>query len=218
ADCDLLERIQPLAEPLRTMAAILGARGRGQKDGRRGGENQRSQISPPKTSGLILDRFADRRRKIRLGPWSGKPDVFGRTPIGAACFRSEAAEGDRRGVDVGENLRRQSRTISCRKSEAMTDLPHDRSSSRQGRFHRSAAPADRERLEKFLSRKISRNPLKSLDSNERIQGNPSVSNPRIGAFQSENAPDQDNPNRTGRAAARRWEASDRPDINTKYVC
>jgi hypothetical protein len=30
--------------------------------------------------------------------------------------------------------------------------------------------------EKFLSAKIRRNPLKRLDSNERIQGNPSLSN------------------------------------------
>jgi hypothetical protein len=31
--------------------------------------------------------------------------------------------------------------------------------------------------EKFLSAKIPRNPLKRLDSDERIQGNPSFSNP-----------------------------------------
>jgi hypothetical protein len=34
--------------------------------------------------------------------------------------------------------------------------------------------------EKFLSAKIPRNPLKMLDSDERIQGNPSFSNPHDG--------------------------------------
>ncbi len=63
ADRNLLERIEPLAEPLRAMAAILGAGGRGQKDGRRGGENQRSQNLSPNFR-PILDRFAGRGRRI----------------------------------------------------------------------------------------------------------------------------------------------------------
>jgi hypothetical protein len=36
--------------------------------------------------------------------------------------------------------------------------------------------------EKFLSAKIQRNPLKRLDSDERIQGNPSFSNPQKRGF------------------------------------
>jgi hypothetical protein len=38
------------------------------------------------------------------------------------------------------------------------------------------------RLEKFLSEKIQHNPLKMLDSDERIQGNPSLSNPHKRGF------------------------------------
>src|SRR5579863_4617615 len=41
--------------------------------------------------------------------------------------------------------------------------------------------------EKFFPRKIRRNPLKSLDSDERIQGNPSFSNPTSGGFKTEHA-------------------------------
>jgi hypothetical protein len=42
-------------------------------------------------------------------------------------------------------------------------------------FHGSGAAA--KGREKFLSAKIRRNPLKRLDSDEGIQGNPSLSNP-----------------------------------------
>ena len=59
---------------------------------------------------------------------------------------------------------------------------------------------------KIFSSKIPHNPLKRLISDERIQGNPSVSNPPIGGFQTEKDPNQGNPNRIGRmqgAAGRR---------------
>jgi hypothetical protein len=44
------------------------------------------------------------------------------------------------------------------------------------RFHGSDAAA--KESAKLLAAKILRNPLKMLDSDERIQGNPSFSNPR----------------------------------------
>jgi hypothetical protein len=42
-----------------------------------------------------------------------------------------------------------------------------------------AALFDQEGAIKNLTPKVARNPLKSLDSDERIQGNPSFSNPSI---------------------------------------
>jgi hypothetical protein len=47
----------------------------------------------------------------------------------------------------------------------------------------------------FISAKIPRNPLIRLDSSERIQGNPSFSNPKIRRFRNETARRQENPNR-----------------------
>jgi hypothetical protein len=47
---------------------------------------------------------------------------------------------------------------------------------------------------KIRSAKIRRNPLKSLDSDERIQGNPSFSNASKLSFRSEKATRQENPN------------------------
>jgi hypothetical protein len=48
--------------------------------------------------------------------------------------------------------------------------------------------------EKFIPAKIPRNPLKRLDSDERIQGNPSFSNPLIEGFRGQLAWNQENPN------------------------
>jgi hypothetical protein len=45
-----------------------------------------------------------------------------------------------------------------------------------------APPRRGKAREKFLSAKIQRNPLKRLDSDERIQGNPSFSNPHKRGF------------------------------------
>jgi hypothetical protein len=50
------------------------------------------------------------------------------------------------------------------------------------------------RLEKFLSEKIQHNPLKMPDSDERIQGNPSLSNPINEGFRGQTARAQENPN------------------------
>jgi hypothetical protein len=48
--------------------------------------------------------------------------------------------------------------------------------------------------EKFLSAKIQRKPLKRLDSDERIQGNPSFSNPRYAWVSASKRPFQEKPN------------------------
>jgi hypothetical protein len=53
---------------------------------------------------------------------------------------------------------------------------------------------------KFLRAKIPRNPLKSLDSDEGIQGNPSFSNSQNPWFSPSTGPFQENPN--GRLIAR----------------
>jgi hypothetical protein len=55
---------------------------------------------------------------------------------------------------------------------------------------------------KFLSAKIRRKPLKRLDSDERIQGNPSVSNPHNQGFGGQTTRAQENPNRIDRAEPR----------------
>jgi hypothetical protein len=76
--------------------------------------------------------------------------------------------------------------IYCGKSEIGLSLRHDQSVPfRQAkivgrRSHGSGAGA--KGREKFLSAKIPRNPLKMLDSDERIQGNPSLSNPQNHGF------------------------------------
>ena len=65
-------------------------------------------------------------------------------------------------------------------------------------------------LRKIFPAKGSRNPLKSLDSDERIQGNPT---PRIGGFRRETVRRQGNPNgidRTNGAARRREGAPPTP--------
>jgi hypothetical protein len=64
-----------------------------------------------------------------------------------------------------------------------------------------AAPAAKGR-ENFSSRKIQRNPLKSPDSDERIQGNPRKSNPCFRAVRGKTAMVQENPNRSSNRAAR----------------
>jgi hypothetical protein len=56
-----------------------------------------------------------------------------------------------------------------------------------GRHSRDFAAAAKGR-EKFFSAKIQRNPLKMLDSDERIQGNPGLSNPHKQGFSRPNGP------------------------------
>jgi hypothetical protein len=54
----------------------------------------------------------------------------------------------------------------------------------------------------FPRREIARNPLKRLISDERIQGNPSFSNPRIEGFRAKKASNQENPTQPATARAR----------------
>ena len=70
-------------------------------------------------------------------------------------------------------------TISCRKSEIRLSLPHEQSCASAWPRPQAPVPALRtpgKRAEKKYSRFKLRNPLKSLDSDERIQGNPRKSN------------------------------------------
>ena len=66
--------------------------------------------------------------------------------------------------------------------------------------------------EKFSSRRIPRNPLKSLDSDERIQGNPSLV---FGAFEDKTATVQENPNRSRTRPAR---AANKADASIPPAC
>ncbi len=100
----------------------------------------------------------------------------------------EAAERERRRRMFGATISARERcaTISCRKPETVLSSPHDRSSPRERRFRRSRPRFRRSgaarrgtRACEFFSRRIPCNPLISLDSDERIQGNPSFSNPRF---------------------------------------
>src|ERR1700722_13190877 len=72
-----------------------------------------------------------------------------------------------------------------------------------------------ERREKFSSRKKPRNPLKSLDSDERIQGNPRKSNAQKRGLQSETARSQENPNGSTRATSR--PAAERSQIDSIHA-
>ena len=107
--------------------------------------------------------------------------------VGRAGQRLESGEVDRAAIS---NL--------CRKSEIKLSLPHEQSIPSACRI---LGPPFRRRFRddksarKNLLLKISCNPLISLDSDERIQGNPRKSNLIIGGFRSETATSQENPNR-----------------------
>jgi hypothetical protein len=64
--------------------------------------------------------------------------------------------------------------------------------------------------DKFSSRRIPRNPLKSLDSHERIQGNPRKSKLCFRAVPGKTAMVQENPNRSSKRAARAANKADAP--------
>jgi hypothetical protein len=109
---------------------------------------------------------------------------IGESDFGAICFWMEAG-------------RRVRAAMSCRKSEIKLSLPHEQSipfacrivgppSRRLFRDDKSAR--------KKTSLKILCNPLISLDSVERIQGNPSFSNPQNLGFSQRNGTFQENPN------------------------
>jgi hypothetical protein len=81
------------------------------------------------------------------------------------------------------------------------DLPHFRMASTSCSRSGGADLTDK-RLTKNLWSLVPRNPLISLDSDERIQGNPRKSNPLNRGFQSETATDQENPNGASGPASR----------------
>jgi hypothetical protein len=74
--------------------------------------------------------------------------------------------------------RRVRTTIDCRQSEIEASLPHEQSHPSEWPRPQAPVPASRAKtgLKKKLPRKIPRKPLISLDSDERIQGNPRNSN------------------------------------------
>jgi hypothetical protein len=100
-------------------------------------------------------------------------------------------------MDVDQ--RKRPAAICCSNSEVGLSLPHDQIHS----FPRAkivvchfAVPAARAKgRAKIIPAKIQRNPLKRLDSHERIQGNPSFSNPLGRGFLKPMAGAQENPNR-----------------------
>jgi hypothetical protein len=71
-----------------------------------------------------------------------------------------------------------STAIYCRKSEIRLCSPDEQSCASTAGSPPADAAATAKGREKFPSAKIQRNPLKRLDSDERIQGNPSFSNPQ----------------------------------------
>jgi hypothetical protein len=100
------------------------------------------------------------------------------------------------------------RAISCRKSEIIVSLRHDAAALSHTHINDpdsppGAAANQGETDRKNLSRFVPRNSLKSLDSDERIQGNPRKTNPHNRGSRSKTAGSQENPNpieRTGAGA------------------
>jgi hypothetical protein len=101
-------------------------------------------------------------------------------------------------------------TIYCRKSENQLGSSHDQSCSRVPKTEGDlAGPASaKEGLRKKFPRFIPRNPLISLDSDERIQGNPRESKSHKRGSSQRNGRDQENPNRRDKP---RPTASERPE-------
>jgi hypothetical protein len=87
--------------------------------------------------------------------------------------------------------------ISCRKSEIELSLPNEQfvpcACRTVGWPFQTLFPDDKS-ARKNLLRRISCNPLINLDSDERIQGNPSFSKPQNLGFSQRNGPFQENPN------------------------
>ena len=101
-------------------------------------------------------------------------------------------------LDGGGPKGRARAAMSCRKSETKLSSPHEQSIPSACRI---LGPPFRRRFRddksarKNLLLKIPCNPLISLDSDERIQGNPSFSNPQNLGFSQRNGTFQENPNR-----------------------
>jgi hypothetical protein len=85
-------------------------------------------------------------------------------------------------------------TISSGKLENRLSLPMEKPKLPHGLYRRVRLRGEKTAKKNF-SRFIPRNPLISLDSDERIQGNPRKSNPQNRGFRGETARSQENPNR-----------------------
>jgi hypothetical protein len=142
---------------------------------------------------------------LPLGKRKTRPETapaWGVTIIASGAIRTrnpaEATLQERR--QGGGSLVRAPRSanaMSCRKSETRLSLSHDQSCASDGldrtlpsRRHLAPGKASR----KILLAKNPRNPLKSLVSGERIQGNPRKSNPQERGLQRETPRRQENPN------------------------
>jgi hypothetical protein len=86
---------------------------------------------------------------------------------------------------IGAGAKKPAATISCRKSELPISLPHERAGDSTDSDRESAVQSrsiQGERRAKNVSPFMPRNPLISLVSHERIQGNPRKSNPHNQGF------------------------------------
>jgi hypothetical protein len=103
---------------------------------------------------------------------------------------------------------------SCRKSEIEVSLPHEQSVL-FGMAHGGPPFQRRLRDDKSARKnyplKISCNPLISIDSDERIQGNPRKSNPQNLGFSQPNRDVQENPNRVDDRRRARCREGAKPD-------
>lgn len=130
---------------------------------------------------------ADERQAVE-GLGSVSALVGGRhlTPSGRRPQRVETAPSAQLLLDRGGRKGRFVRQISCRKSETRLSLPDEqslRSRMAQDGGSRCGALNATEKGREKNSRPKLRNPLRSLDSGERIEGNPSESKARGGASQ-----------------------------------
>src|ERR1700733_9077613 len=94
--------------------------------------------------------------------------------------RPEKSDDKRGAVGLRRSKGAARATISCRKSEIRVSLPHEQSCAsawpKIACFRPGVLSTPEKGARNFLSAKKPRNPLKSLDSDERIQGNPRKSN------------------------------------------
>jgi hypothetical protein len=116
--------------------------------------------------------------------------------------------------DDGGPKERARAAICCRKSEIEVSLPHEQSVL-FGMAHGGPPFQRRFRYDKSARKnyplKISCNPLISIDSDERIQGNPRKSNPQNLGFCSQTATFQENPNRVDERRCARCREGAKPD-------
>src|SRR5271167_1489998 len=86
----------------------------------------------------------------------------------------------------------------CGKQQTKVTLPHEQSCDSEDHRPQALVPVPLNAMEKGLRKKFPRfkprNPLKSLDSDERIQGNPRQSNTHQRGFSQRKGQGQENPN------------------------